>query len=147
MGIEVECGNGLELPYVAPGLGLGASPGMEFYGKILEHYATQHFVDENGVQIPGTVVSHNTLILKEYGMKPHNGIQEVTGITIYPIDYFNPLEDATGRLNKTANTRSIHWYDKTWLDNYGPVQKWVTRIIHRFFGVNSLAWLRKLISK
>ena len=68
-------------------------------------------------------------------------------ITIYPIDYFNPLDDATGVLRKTKNTRSIHWYDKTWLDNYGPVRKWLTRIIHRYFGINSIAWIKHLFSK
>lgn len=147
MGIEVECGNGLEYPFVAPGLGLGATPGMEFYKKMVEHYASEHYLDANGNPYPGTVVSHNTILLRQYGLQPHNGIQTVADITIYPIDYFNPLEDATGRLNKTVNTRSIHWYDKTWLDNYGPARKWITRLIHRIFGINSLAWIKRLISR
>lgn len=147
MGIEVECGNGLEYPYIAPGLGLGAEPGMEFYRRVLEHYSSCHFLDADGNQIPGTVVSHNTLVLREHGLQPHNGIQTVADITIYPIDYFNPLDDATGVLRKTQNTRSIHWYDKTWLDNYGPVRKWLTRIIHRYFGINSIAWIKHLFSK
>ena len=147
MGIEVECGNGLEYPYVAPGLGLGATPGMQFYRRILDHYEAQHFLDAEGKQIPGTVVWHNTTVLRDFGLKPHNDIQTVADITIYPIDYFNPLDDATGVLRKTANTRSIHWYDKTWLDNYGPVRKWTTRIIHRYFGINSIAWIKHLFTK
>ena len=147
MGIEVECGNGNIFPLINPGLGLGAEPGMEFYRRVLEHYSSCHFLDADGNQIPGTVVSHNTQVLREHGLQPHNDIQTVADITIYPIDYFNPLDDATGVLRKTKNTRSIHWYDKTWLDNYGPVRKWLTRIIHRYFGINSIAWIKHLFSK
>ena len=137
MGVEVPADehNGV-LPYVAPGLGLGADPKMTFYKEVLEYYDVLQFVDEKGEIIPGTVVSHNTNVLKENGLKPINAIQDVAGITIYPKDYFNPLDDATGRLKKTDNTRTIHWYDKTWVDNYGPVRKWSARIFHRIFGTN-----------
>ena len=142
MGIEVPGAPG-QLPKVAPGLGLGVEPGHPIYRALLDHYANQQFLDADGNILGGTVVTHNTQVLAEHGLQPTNDLQQVDGIWIYPIDYFNPLDDATGRLNKTANTRSIHWYSKTWVSNYGPVRLWVTRWIHRLFGVNSLAWLRR----
>ena len=142
MGIEVPGAPG-QLPKVAPGLGLGVEPGHPIYRALLDHYANQQFLDADGNILGGTVVTHNTQVLAEHGLQPTNDLQQVDGIWIYPIDYFNPLDDATGRLNKTANTRSIHWYSKTWVSNYGPVRLWVTRWIHRLFGVNALAWLRR----
>lgn len=142
MGIEVPGAPG-QLPKVAPGLGLGVEPGHPIYRALLDHYANQQFLDADGNILGGTVVTHNTQVLAEHGLQPTNDLQQVDGIWIYPIDYFNPLDDATGRLNKTANTRSIHWYSKTWVSNYGPVRLWVTRWIHRLFGVNSLAWLKR----
>ena len=142
MGIEVPGAPG-QLPKVNPGLGLGVEPGHPIYRALLDHYANQQFLDADGNILGGTVVTHNTQVLAEHGLQPTNDLQQVDGIWIYPIDYFNPLDDATGRLNKTANTRSIHWYSKTWVSNYGPVRLWVTRWIHRIFGVNSLAWLKR----
>ena len=137
MGVEVPADEQMRVhPLVNPGLGLGAEPKMTFYKEVLDYYDVLQFVDEKGVIIPGTVVVHNTNVLKENGLMPINDIQEVAGITIYPKDYFNPLDDATGRLKKTDNTRTIHWYDKTWVDNYGPVRKWSARVFHRVFGTN-----------
>lgn len=141
MGIEVPAEEGKTYPMVAPGLGLGVEAKHPFYETVLKHYEESHFADENGVMIPGTVVSHNTDILKLKGLRKTNEIQQVDGIWIYPQDYFNPFNDATGVLNKTKNTRSIHWYSKTWIDKPMWYFK-ITRLIHRFFGVNALARFR-----
>ncbi len=141
MGIEQD----RELTGVAPGLGLGANPRMELYREILEHYKKLSFLDEEGKQIPGTVVKHTTCVLERHGLVLKNKLQEVSGIWIYPNEYFNPLDDATGVLKITPNTRSIHWYAKTWVNNYSPLRKYVTRWIHRVFGVKSLQWLKRLM--
>lgn len=141
IGVEVPSTDG-SMPAVNPGLGLAAEAGSKVLRSVLDHYQTQHFLDENGQQIPGTVVSHTTTVLaKEYGLQPNNEIQSLDGVTIYPQDYFNPFNDATGVLNKTKNTRSIHWYSKTWIDKPMWYFK-ITRLIHRFFGVNALARFR-----
>lgn len=141
MGVEVPSKEG-SMPAVNPGLGLAAEAGNKVLRSVLDHYQTQHFLDENGQQIPGTVVSHTTEVLaKEYGLQPNNEIQSLDGVTIYPQDFFNPFNDATGVLNKTKNTRSIHWYSKTWIDKPMWYFK-ITRIIHRFFGVDALARFR-----
>ena len=54
-------------------------------------------------------------------------------ITIYPNEYFNPFDDITGLLRKTPNTRSIHWYAKTWADNSHPwlvaIKRWIRRTL------------------
>lgn len=130
---------------VNPGLGLAAEQGMEIYKTVLDYYSTLHFVDESGQQLPGTVVKHTTDILVRYGFVCENRMQEVAGVKIYPNDWFNPLDDATGRLTVTGNTRSIHHYSKTWVDNYGPFRIWITRRLHRIFGIDGLQRLKKLI--
>lgn len=119
---------------VATGLGIGAPKGHPVYREIIDYYTTLPFIDENGRQLPGTVVKHVTDILLRHGLKLEDTLQTVGEITIYPHDYFNPLDDATGRLTITPNSRSIHRYDKTWCDNYGPVRTCVMRFIHRVFG-------------
>lgn len=141
MGIEVPSVNE-SMPMVNPGLGLGADALMPLYGQILEHYKKQHYIDAStGIPLPGTVVAHNTKILIENGLVASNEILQVAGTWIYPKDYFNPLEDATGVLNTTENTRSIHWYSKTWCDKPMWYFK-LTRILHRIFGTKLLAKLK-----
>ncbi len=136
---------GIETTSANAGLGIAAGLGMSIYREILDKYSCLSFLDSNGKPFPGTVVTHVTEILVKHGFKQRNELQQIANITIYPNDYFNPLDDATGKIHLTSNTRSIHWYAKTWVDNYGPIRTWVTRWIHRIFGVNSLSWLRKYI--
>lgn len=144
MGIEVE-GKGGTAPAVAPGLGLGVPPCLDLYKEILDYYTPLHFLNNDGSLNQVTVVRHVTTILEQNGMLPTNDIQEVVGVWIYPKDYFNPLDDLTGKLKITANTRSIHWYTRTW----SGTPSWkirLSRYSHRIFGM----WghkIKKLITK
>lgn len=124
-----------ESSFVAPGLGMGAEPKLAIYEEIIQYYSSLHYIDNVGNILPGTVVKHTTDVLVKNGFRISPVLQQVGCVWIYPNDYFNPLEDATGRLNITPNTRSIHWYSKTWCDNYGPIRLWCTRILHRLLGV------------
>ena len=143
MGIEVEATSGTA-PLVAPGLGLGVNPGLGLYKAILDYYAPLHFLCEDGCLNQVTVVKHVTNVLVEHGLKQTNELQQVAGVWIYPRDYFNPLDDNTGKLVITENTRSIHWYTKTWLKKQNPVRMWILRRIHRYFGNDSLCWLKNI---
>lgn len=146
MGIEVEATRD-EAPLVNPGLGIGASAGMPFYKQVLDYYAHLHFLGADGLPNPVTVVMHTTKMLVAQGMKNENTHQVVAGIHIYPRDYFNPLNDNTGKLDISDCTRSIHWYSKTWLSSSYQIRNKLTRVIHRLFGEDSLTWLRKLTFK
>lgn len=112
MGIEVGDASHFG---VNPGLGLAAEPKMPLYKAVLDHYGTQHFVNADGKQNKGTVVSHTTQVLIEHGLQSTNELQQVAGIWIYPHDFFNPYEYIIDRLSITENTRSIHWYGASWI--------------------------------
>ena len=132
MGIEVKAKEG-EYPEVAPGLGLGVTPGHELYQVLLDKYATLRFLNEDGTLNQKTIVKYNTEVLQEQGLQPSNDIQEVAGVWIYPADYFNPLDSLTGKLKLTDNTRSIHWYMNSWSDS-SSLRQWLSRVSHRLFG-------------
>lgn len=133
MGIEVRAKEG-EYPQVAPGLGLGVTPGHELYKVLLDKYATLRFLNEDGTLNQKTIVKYNTEVLQEQGLLPSNDLQEVAGIWIYPADYFNPLDSLTGKLVLTNNTRSIHWYMNSWSDS-SAFRQWLSRMSHRLFGM------------
>ena len=132
MGIEVRAKDG-EYPRVNPGLGLGATPGMELYRLLLDKYATLKFLNEDGSLNQKTIVKYNTEVLQEQGLLQSNEIQVVSGVWIYPADYFNPLDSLTGKLKLTDNTRSIHWYMNSWSDS-SAFRQWLSRMSHRLFG-------------
>lgn len=144
MGIEVEA-TPEKAPLINPGLGIGAPAGLKFYRDVLDYYQNLHFLGADGQPNLVTVVTHTTNVLVANGMRNENVHQMVAGINIYPRDYFNPLDDNTGTLNITDNTRSIHWYSKTWLNKKSQFKNRVTRVIHRYFGTDSLSWLKNII--
>ena len=132
---------------VASGLGIAAPPGHPFYKKILDHYSSIPYLGSDGKPLSGTVVAHVTRLFLEAGLIPEDRLQCVEGITVYPNEYFNPLDDATGRLRITPRTCSIHHYDKTWSDNYGPTRTRIMRLLHRTFGVTTFSRLRRFLTR
>lgn len=113
---------------VAPGLGLGARPNMEVYGRILEVYNNLHFLNEDNTLNLKTVVAYTTEILSDYGLKYVDGIQQCGEITIYPKEYFCPKNYQTFEMNITPNTYTIHHYDGSWLSPYDRFKKCIRRI-------------------
>lgn len=100
---------------VAPGLGLGAYPGLELYNQILLMYSKEHFINNDNSYNLKTVVTYVTELLIEYGLKVTNEIQMCADILIYPKEYFCPIDYFTGNFVQTDNTCSIHWYTASWV--------------------------------
>lgn len=127
-----EDGNGLNFSVVkegqfsitvAAGLGMAAVPNMPFYRKVLESYANDVFVFEDGTLNQQSVVIRVTKLLIKEGLKNQSGIQEICGITIYPSEYFNPKNFNTGIISLSKNTRTIHHFSMSWLS---PLDKrWI----------------------
>lgn len=103
---------------VAPGLGMGAIPGMAFYKEVLDKYNGMHFVNPDGTLNQKTVVYHITEIFCSHGLQNVPKIQEIDDIKIYPSDFFCPFNYKTKQLKITNETVSIHWYDASWVSNY-----------------------------
>lgn len=143
MGIETEAIKNRK-SWVAPGLGMGAESQHHLFYDILCNYECDHFISNNGFNMR-TVGERTTAFLIERGFNSLNETQKVDGIWIYPIDYFNPFEDSTGKLHITANTRSIHWYAKSWISGYNPLKVKLSRLFHRLFGTTLGSNLKKLL--
>ena len=138
--IDVNSGIGIA---TAPGLGIASEKGTDIYKEILDAYSTFRFLNDDGTYNTTTIVKYTTDILKKHGLKNIKGIQKVAGITVYPKEYFNPLDDLTGKVEKTENTHSIHWYSKTWLSKGEILRSKITKPFHRIFGNDCFGWLKK----
>ena len=57
--------------------------------------------------------------------------------------FFNPLKDTTGQMEITVNTRSIHWYSKSWLSKKEILRSKITRLFNRLFWDCCLVFLKK----
>ena len=114
---------------VNPGLGMAAKPGLLLYKTILDSYAQRHFRRDDGSLDQETVVTFVTNILKEKGLACKPGIQEVAGVTLYPKEYFCPMNYFTGELKITENTYSIHHFGESWVDEK---EKYISKLLRRF---------------
>lgn len=119
--------------YVNTGHGFGAQAGHPTTVAMANCYLslTQN---EKGEFPIVACPQYNTDALLAYGLVKNGQAQTVAGAQIFPKDYFNPFDDPTGRLEKTENTYSIHWYSKSWYSKKMVLRSKLTRPFHRLFG-------------
>jgi len=122
---------------INPGLGFAAEKDNQIIKKIVDYYkALKSFDNPDSTASFETVVQHTTRVLKSSGANiGDNTFCEICGIQIFPIEFFNPLDSLTGKLNMTSNTRSIHLYSKTWL-GYSKFRIWLSQVVHRLIGTS-----------
>ena len=116
--------------YVNTGVGFGAEAGNKIVGEMLKEY--NPLLDGKHGTIGCPLLNTEALVKK--GLIPNGKKQEVEGAQIFPIEYFNPYDDPTGRLNKTRETYSIHWFAKSWMDKKTIIRSMLLKPIHRMFG-------------
>ena len=76
----------------------------------------------------------NTKALLPFGLKQDGTEQYVCDARILPIEYLCPFHDATGKLRKTNDTISIHWFSKS---PHGKMAAWrmkIMRPLRRWLG-------------
>lgn len=134
--------------FIAPGLVLFVrKPNNAIIRETREYYDQTRFLDDNGERVKINVCGIFTGILKKHGFKPNGQFQVCDDVVLYPKDYFCPFDDATGRLNKTENTYTIHWYDKSWMNKGRIFRNKCTRILHRLFGTDIRRKVEKFFGK
>lgn len=111
------------------------------YGSVASGLALQAMIEEYEPLLDGmhgTVMcpALNTEALEKKGLKRDGSLQKFEWGTVYPKDYFNPYESTTGRLNKTSNTVSVHWYMGSCLSKKQKMRAMISKPLHRLLGVN-----------
>lgn len=125
--------------YVATGLGFGSIA----HGTVIEAMLEEYLPLIDGTK--GTIGCPrlNTRALVKLGLVQNGMEQRVQDAVIYPEQVFNPYNSATGKLMKTNQTISIHWYAATWMSNRQRMRSMITKPLHRIFGVDAFKRLKK----
>jgi len=116
--------------YINTGLGFGAEKNNAAVKQMLDEYS--EFL--NGTKgVVGCPIL-NTNALEKMGLKKNGERQKLDFAEVFPVSYFNPYESSTGRLNKTGDTYSIHWYAKSWMSTGMILRSKIMQPIHRILG-------------
>ena len=118
--------------FINTGVGFGTKQGSIAVKTLLEEYNQLLDGTKDVIGCPKL----NTEGLIKLGLERNGQLQHLSNCTVYPADYFNPYDDPTGRLKKTKNTYSIHWYAKSWLDKRSIIRSKLTQPLHRIFGTD-----------
>lgn len=114
---------------------VGFESNHELLKQFLDSYNCRAFLKQDGSLDQTTNVEELTkLLIEKYSLKL-NGKQQVLlkDIMIYPTDYFSPYDYIQGKLNRTPNTYSIHWFSQTWVGQ-SFWRKKIAQIFHRIIG-------------
>lgn len=130
-----------------PGLGIAVAPGLSFYKEILDDYEKSSFYNQDGTLNLYTIVHRTTDLLRKHGLQDTMEIQTIADITIYPAEYFCPINMNTGKLEITPNTHSIHRYAASWVDHQSRIRGKIYRFINRHFGIKAANIAKKWFGK
>ena len=143
--LEYEAFYGFENnSHIATGLGFGAESGHPTIQAVLAQYDTLTVHEDGSYCVIGCPVL-NTAALVPLGLRLDGTRQNVAGAEILPADWFNPYDDPTGKLNKTKNTVSVHWYSKSWMSKGTILRSKLTKPFHRIFGTDCFHKLKKWV--
>ncbi len=127
---------------IATGLGFGAEANHPTILSMKEQYANIR-PNDDGTYPMIVCPALNTAGLLPFGLVLDGTRQNIAGAEILPVDWLNPYDDPTGRLNKTKNTISVHWYSKSWMSKGKIIRSTLTKPLHRILGVDAFKRFRK----
>lgn len=104
---------------------------------MIEEYKKLRFTNADGTATPVGCPRLNTDVMERFGLIRNGREQVVAGIHVYSADYFNPMDSTTGKLTKTENTYSIHWYSMSWLPKRVQMKAKLGRILRRVLKTGS----------
>ena len=117
--------------FVNSGQVMAAVPQQPIVKAMIKEYKAMHFTNADGSLNAVGCPHLNTDVMERFGLVRNGREQLVAGIHVYPADYFNPLDSVTGKLTKTENTYSIHWYSMSWLPKRTQMKAKLGRVWRR----------------
>lgn len=112
-----ECFVGIEksqrVAHVATGLAMGSVRYSDFVKSLMDSYEDVPYIIDGKEDIT-TCTERNFVVFRKYGFLEIDSFQQLDGVTVYPSEYFSPMDMESGIIYKTKNTHSIHLYNLSW---------------------------------
>lgn len=99
---------------VATGLAFGAEAGTPVLARLMKNYEEKSYSAER--VLSETCVDIDKPVFLEMGLKNEDTLQQLSDVTVYPTEFFNPKDFETEKIHVTKNTVAIHHYSGSWHD-------------------------------
>lgn len=120
--------------YIATNM-MGCKAHHSFFQQFLDSYKTRKFVREDGSLDMTTNVEEITKLLQQELHLQMDGTEQMAGdIHVYPTDRFSPYDYINGKIKRTNNTYTIHWFDKSWIKQ-NTIRTKIAQWYHRIVGI------------
>lgn len=130
---------------VATGLGFGAEKGNVVIADMLAEYNGCHFKLEDGTYDTTPCPIRNTNALEKRGYTiAVKEIWETDDVTIFPVEYFCPIDYKTGVMKIQDKTYSIHHYSASWYTDENRYQSNLTKKMAKSCPTISYRWISLL---
>lgn len=145
--LEYEAVSGFEAKdRIQTGL-MACREGQTLFVELLRDYDDAHFIKEDGSFDTTTNVTRITDACLKYGLKLDNTLQTINGFTLFPQDFFCPIDLDTGKLNITANTYSIHHFAGSWESKSSILRGKIYRFLNRNFGRKTADFVKSIFGR
>lgn len=131
--------------YIATGLGFGAEKGNAVIKKMFEAYSGKHFQIGEGVFKDTPCPEINTPPLIKLGYSYNDAeIWSIPEVTVFPPEYFCPIDYLTGETRITPKTFSIHHFSASWIsDQDAAIRRTVEYARKNYKGIRYLVEKQK----
>ena len=120
--------------HINTGAGFGAQKGCEVLKAMMNQYEKSPFIKADGAFDMTPCPQRDTVVLRQFGLKPGNELHEIDGIKFFPTEYFSPINYNTGIRKVTDKTFSIHHFMASWKDEKEVKQNNVRHAFVKTFG-------------
>lgn len=117
---------------VAPGLILGSVKGNPFMKDMMKIYEQSNFINSDNTFNLKTAPQNLTELLMGRGLVTKDEYQKISGMSIYPKEYFCPKSWVTRELKITSNTFTIHHYEGSWISQFQKIKTHMKTLIVLF---------------
>lgn len=135
--LECNCFLGIETTgEINTGLGFGAIKNSYAVEQMLNEYNNTYFIKTNNEYDLTPCPTRNTAPFIQHGFNSESReIQRLGDVTIYPPEFFCPMDYTSGKVLVTENTKSIHHFGGTWQSGIEKRVLRYTRLLCQIFGM------------
>ena len=116
---------------------IGSEKNAKFIDELLGLYDNTHFVNQQEIDLTPNSQRIFKYLEKEYGYIDSTEPIYWDNCTVYPKDYFSPINCYTYKQNITVNTHCIHRFAGTWKSQkdlyFDKIKAFITRLIGEDF--------------